>query len=148
MATPNILLIQSDSQDGRLMGCMGHPAMVNTTPAHDRLCREGAIFRNAYCNSPICCPSRASMWSGLYTHHCKGWNNYKGLEPQTPTFLEALDYAGYDCEVIGRTDHYSGRHTSRARVTSWLRSAGIMKPNYRMNAPIVRDDVTENNPPR
>ena len=73
----NILLIHTDSWDGRIMGCMGHPAMARATPNIDALARRGVLFRNAYCNSPICCPSRASMWSGLHTHHCEGWNNHK-----------------------------------------------------------------------
>jgi len=136
----NILFIQTDSQDGRVMGCAGHPAMARATPNLDALARRGVRFRNAYTNNPICCPARAVMWSGTYTHHCEGWNNYKGLEPDQPTFRTHLDAAGYRTQTFGKTDYLSGRHTVRARVSAWTRSARIMRPCYRMGPPRVRDD--------
>jgi len=136
---PNILFIQTDSQDGRVMGCMGHPAMAGATPNLDALAAGGVLFRNAYTNNPICCPSRSSMWSGQYTHHCEGWNNFKGLEPDTPTFRTHLDAAGYATQTFGKTDYLSGAHTIRARVTPWTRSANILRPSTRMGPPRVID---------
>jgi len=120
---PNILLISSDSMDGRIMGCAGHPAA--NTPNFDRLASEGVLFQNAYCNSPQCCPSRASMWSGKHVFSCEAWNNYKGLEPGDPTFQTCLDDAGYDTHIIGRTDHLSGRHSWNVRLNAWLREANV-----------------------
>lgn len=134
---PNILLIEVDSMDGRAMGCMGHPAMVRATPNLDALAKRGVLFRNAYTNNPICCPSRASMWSGKYTFHCEGWNNYKGLEPGTPTFRDELEKAGYLTQTFGKLDYLSGAHSVRARVTAWLRSANIERPQYRIGPPQV-----------
>ena len=134
---PNIIFIQSDSMDGRAMGCMGHPSMGRATPNLDRLADKGVLFRQAYCNSPICCPSRASMWSGLYTHHCEGWNNYKGLSESDPTFMDQLVSAGYRTKILGGADYLSGHHSIRARVSPWTRSAKIMKSNYRMDGPKV-----------
>ena len=139
----NILLIHTDSMDGRLMGCMGHPAMGAATPNLDALARGGTLFRNAYTNNPICCPSRASMWSGQFTHHCEGWNNYKGLEPDTPTFRTRLDQGGYLTQTFGKEDYLSGAHTIRARVSPWTRSACIERPGYRMSAPRVTGDDRE-----
>jgi arylsulfatase K len=134
---PNIVFIHTDSLDGRIMGCMGHRAMVRATPNLDRLAAQGVLFRNAYCNSPVCCPSRSSMLSGLYTHHCEGWNNYKGLSDGDPTFLDQLQDNGYRLIILGKTDYLSGQHTIRARVSPWTRSASILRPNYRMGAPEV-----------
>lgn len=134
---PNILFIHTDSMDGRAMGCMGHPALQGVTPNIDSLAARGTIFENTYCNNPICCPSRASMMSGLFTHHCEGWNNYKGLEPGVPTFFTALEKGGYEMKVVGKTDYVSGKHTIRARVSPWTRTAGIPLPNYRMPPPHV-----------
>ena len=136
---PNILFIQTDSMDGRVMGCVGHPAMSRATPNIDALARRGVLFRNAYTNNPICCPARASMWSGWYTHHCEGWNNYKGLEPGTPTFRDQLDAAGYRTQTFGKTDYVSGQHSVRARVSAWTRSANIERPQYRCGAPKIID---------
>ena len=137
---PNVLFIQCDSMDGRAMGYMDHPAMRQATPNLDALAHRGVLFRNTYCNNPICCPSRASMWSGLYTHVCEGWNNYKGLEEDTPTFRDQLAAGGYLTQTFGKTDYLSGRHTIRARVTPWTRSARIMRPSHRMRAPRILED--------
>ena len=133
----NIVFLQNDSMDGRVMGCMGHPAMKHATPNLDALARRGVLFRNAYTNNPICCPARASMWSGRYTFHCEGWNNYKGLNPGAPTFQTRLEEVGYRVQTFGKTDYLSGRHTIRARVSAWTRSAGIELPNYNEPAPVV-----------
>ena len=143
MARPNILFIQTDSHDGRLFGAAGHPSMRGVTPNMDALAAAGTMFTTAYSNNPICCPCRASMWSGQYTHHCEGWNNYKGLEPGTPTFRDELDRAGYHTQTYGKTDYLSGAHTVRARVTAWLRSARIMKPTYREHLPNLWDHGQE-----
>jgi arylsulfatase K len=95
------------------------------------------LFRNAYSNNPICCPSRASMMSGLYTHHCEGWNNHKGLSEGDRTYEDDLADVGYRIGIFGKTDYGSGRHSSRARVTAWTRSAMIERPAYRMGPPTV-----------
>jgi arylsulfatase K len=137
--SPNILLVECDSLDGRVMGCMGHAAMQRATPNLDALARQGVLFRNAYTNNPICCPSRASMFSGLQTHHCEGWNNFKGLEPVTPTFLDRLAGAGYLTQTLGKSDYLSGQHSLRARVTAWTRSANIERPSYREPLPEILD---------
>lgn len=123
--------------DGRAMGCMGHAAMRRVTPNIDAIAERGTLFRYAYTNNPICCPSRASMWSGLYTYQCEGWNNYKGLEPGTETFRSRLESAGYHFGSFGKEDYLSGHHTARARVSAWTRSANIMRPNYCEAAPVV-----------
>ena len=149
---PNILFIQTDSWDGRILGCMGHPAMRNATPNLDAFAGRGVMFRNAYCNNPVCCPSRASMWSGTYTHHCEGWNNYKGLSAEDPTFRTQLDAAGYRTQAFGKEDYLSGAHTVRARVSAWTRSASITRPQYRMagpelipgNAPVIHQKDWDN----
>lgn len=143
MSKRNIVFIHTDSMDGRIMGCMGHPAMESATPNLDRLAKQGGLFRNSYCNNPICCPSRASMWSGQYSHHCEGWNNYKGLSKSDPTFLTHLTNAGYTPRILGKTDYLSGHHTIRARVSPWTRSANIRRPNYRMSPPRIIDEDRE-----
>jgi len=123
---PNVVFIESDSMDGRAMGCMGHSAAY--TPNMDRLASRGVLFTNAYCNSPQCCPSRASMWSGQYVHRVEAWNNYKGLDEDDPTWLTHLEAAGYRSKVVGKTDYVSGHHSLGARVTAWTGPASIKVP--------------------
>ena len=59
MKPANLLFILSDEHNRKVMGCSGHP-MVKT-PNIDRLAAAGTRFSDAYCNSPLCVPSRASL---------------------------------------------------------------------------------------
>jgi len=128
MRKPNILFIQTDSQDGRLLGCLGHPAMRRATPNLDALAAAGTCFENSYCNYPLCCPSRASMWSGRFAHNIGAWNNYCGLSPDDATFATAIADAGYRIGVFGKTDYLSGKHSGTARIAAWSRAAAIPRP--------------------
>ncbi len=132
----NIIFIHTDSMDGRLAGYMGHPAMADATPNIDSLAAEGTTFTRCYSNNPICCPSRASMLSGTFTHHCEGWNNFKGLE-EDKTLFDHLGDSGYEVVRFGKEDYLSGSHSARARVTAWLGPAGTMRPSYNEPAPTV-----------
>ena len=77
---PNILLLMSDDVGIANISAYSHGLVGYKTPNIDRIAQSGTLFENAYCSHPICCPSRANMWSGQYTHNCESWNNYKGLE--------------------------------------------------------------------
>ena len=63
---PNVLLIITDQQRYDTLGCTGQTRI--STPNIDRLAESGALFENAFCTTPICTPSRASLLSGLYPH--------------------------------------------------------------------------------
>lgn len=144
---PNIVFILTDSWDGRALGNMDRPGMDRATPHVDQLARDGVQFTNAYCTHPICCPSRANLWSGQYTFHCESWNNHKGLERGTETFKDRLERAGYvfaDEEGgFGKHDYWSGRHTHLARVSAWTGPADIRLPVYRTPAPEIQDNHNE-----
>ena len=90
---------------------------------------SGTLFENAYCSHPICCPSRANMWSGRYTHHCESWNNYKGLETGMWSLLDDLPRT-HTVGTFGKLDYLSGGHTQVARLSAWLGPAGIDKPIF------------------
>src|SRR5689334_14409630 len=61
---PNILLMLADDHRWDALGCMGNS--IIHTPQLDRLAREGSIFENQFCTTPICCASRASIMLGQY----------------------------------------------------------------------------------
>lgn len=117
----NILMIHMESWDGRMLGCQGyHPAMAQATPNLDALARRGTRFANAYCTNPICCPSRANMLSGTYTHECESWNNFKGLETGMWTYDRGLR-ATHDVRLLGKhDDHLTGHHSVMNRVADML----------------------------
>jgi arylsulfatase K len=123
----NIIFFHAESWDGRMLGSLGHPALADATPNIDRLAGSGVLFENTYCSHPICCPSRANMWSGRYTHHCESWNNYKGLETGMWSLLGELPKT-HTLGTFGKLDYLSGGHTQVARLGAWLGTAGINKP--------------------
>ena len=63
---PNLLIIMSDEHAPMYSGPYGHPLVQ--TPYMDRLAEDGVTFTNAYCNSPLCMPSRMSFMTGRYIH--------------------------------------------------------------------------------
>ena len=108
---PNILLITTDQQHYTAMG-VHDPSL--RTPALDRLCREGARFDRAYCPSPVCTPSRASLITGQYPDHHGAWTIGVGLPEDVPTLGDALRAAGYATALIGKA-HFQPLATSPER---------------------------------
>ena len=129
MTPSNIIFFHAESWDGRMLGNMGHPALANATPNVDRIARAGTQFVHTYCSHPICCPSRANMWSGRYTPHCESWNNYKGLEPGMWSLLSELPKT-HRVGHFGKHDYMSGGHTLLARLSAWLCASGVERPVF------------------
>lgn len=96
---PNILLITSDQQHWSALGAL-NPRI--STPALDRLAREGTRFDRAYCPSPVCSPSRSSIITGMYpsTHGC--WTIGVKLAEDVPTVGERFQEHGYHTSLIGK----------------------------------------------
>ena len=63
---PNLVLMISDDQSAANLGCYGDP--LARTPNLDKLAGQGTRFTHAYCTSPQCSPSRATMLTGRYPH--------------------------------------------------------------------------------
>lgn len=98
---PNILWICTDQQRFDTIGALGNPHV--STPNIDRLVREGTAFTHAYCQSPICTPSRASFLTGMYASavHVNG-NGNAHFPDHPPLVTKVLADAGYDCGLIGK----------------------------------------------
>lgn len=63
---PNILYFVADQMRADAQHYLGNTAAI--TPNFDALAGEGVAFQNAYCQNPVCVPSRCSFLSGLYPH--------------------------------------------------------------------------------
>ena len=104
---PNIVLIMSDDMGYSDIGCYGSEI---ATPHLDHLASGGLRFTQFY-NTGRCCPTRASLLTGLYPHQAgvghmmddRGHPGYQGnLNRQCQTIPEVLGPAGYRCYMAGK----------------------------------------------
>ncbi|XP_041642525.1 arylsulfatase K isoform X1 [Cheilinus undulatus] len=121
---PNIIMVMSDAFDGRLTFDPG--SKVVQLPFINYMRELGITFLNAYTNSPICCPSRAAMWSGQFVHLTQSWNNYKCLDVNATTWMDLLEANGYLTKMMGKLDYTSGSHSVSNRVEAWTRNVQFL----------------------
>ena len=100
MKPRNLLFIMSDEHSKRVLGCYGDPLI--RTPNLDRLTARGVRFTDAYCNSPICVPSRASFQTGRYVHDIRFWDNAIAYDGSVPSWAHRLKAAGHRVDSIGK----------------------------------------------
>ena len=113
---PNVLLIMSDQHHPRRMGCAGDPLI--RTPAMDRLAAGGVRCSSAYCNFPLCGPSRMSFMTSQYASGIDCLFNSSQLASGIPTFAHGFAAAGYETVLAGRM-HFVGpdqRHGFEKRI--------------------------------
>ena len=96
----NVLLIMSDQHKRDCLGVAGNS--IVKTPNLDSLARTGVRFTSAYCTNPVCTPSRASLMTGLYTHHHHSLNNSTPLPITQKTIAHHFGRAGYITGLIGK----------------------------------------------
>lgn len=103
MSRPNILFLFSDEHSYRclslLEGQTGEPVQ---TPVLDALAKHGAFFSSAYCQSPLCTPSRICLLTGRSPMTSGGWANGSYLKPEIPTVASAFADAGYATCLVGK----------------------------------------------
>ena len=97
---PNILWICSDQQRYDTLGCYGNRFVK--TPALDSLAAESVLFENAFCQSPVCTPSRGSFLTGRYPVTSGTRQNGADI-PDTEVLVTKLFHdAGYYCGLSGK----------------------------------------------
>lgn len=98
---PNVLWICTDQQRYDTIGALGNAHI--RTPNLDRLAATGVAFTRAYCQSPVCTPSRASMLTGRYPSAINVNRNGNAYFPaEVPLVTKVLADAGYDCGLAGK----------------------------------------------
>jgi arylsulfatase A-like enzyme len=86
---------------------MNNPDSVIKTPNLDRLAETGVVFSSAYCNSPLCAPSRFTMCTGQLPSKIGGYDNASILAPEVPTYAHYLRAEGYETALAGKM-HFIG----------------------------------------
>ena len=103
---PNILWICTDQQRWDTIHALGNPHI--RTPNLDHLVDTGVAFDHAFCQSPICTPSRASFLTGLYPSTVHNTSNeVDRWSGAAPLVTKILADTGYDCGLAGKL-HLSG----------------------------------------
>jgi choline-sulfatase len=102
MSQPNIVVICSDQHHPMVTGYRGHPFIQ--TPHLDQLAAEGAYFSSAYCNCPVCTPSRMSFITGKYPNQIDSWFLGCPLDRAEMTWARKLHEAGIPSTMIGKMD--------------------------------------------
>lgn len=111
---PNILWICTDQQRWDTLGCYGNRFVH--TPNLDRLAQGGVKFDYAYCQSPVCSPSRASFMTGRYPHTTGCRQNGQMIARDEKMVSRLLADIGYNCGLSGKL-HTGPCHTSVCRST-------------------------------
>ena len=104
---PNILFLMSDEHTPHAIGCGGN-AIVRT-PNLDGLADKGTYFETAYCQVPLCTPSRMCMLTGKHASRCSGWRNGSVLFPEHLTMPAHFARHGYTTCCVGKM-HFGGKN--------------------------------------
>ena len=128
---PDILLLMADQLAPHFLPVYGHPVVL--APNLSELARGGAVFDAAYCNSPLCAPSRFSMMTGRMPSDIGAYDNASPLSPALPTFAHHLRRGGYRTALAGKM-HFVGPdqlHGFEERLTTDIYPADFgWTPNW------------------
>jgi arylsulfatase A-like enzyme len=104
---PNVLFLICDDLNCDL-GCYGHPRVKS--PHIDRLAARGVRFERAYCQYPLCGPSRASFMAGMYPDQTLIHKNAIRIRERLPdvmTLSQLYRRHGYEAVRVGKIYHYN-----------------------------------------
>ena len=111
---PNFLIIAIDDLNDYVGSLKGHPNA--STHNLDRLAKQGVLFTNAHCNSPVCNSSRASLWTGLrptttgIVSNRSGWFRDRPGFEDIVTLSQAVINGGYQSIGYGKLYHLGSQN--------------------------------------
>ncbi|MEM7320723.1 MAG: choline-sulfatase [Pseudomonadota bacterium] len=118
MTRPNIVVVMADQLAPQFTGAYGHE--IARTPHLDAVAARGMRFDAAYCNSPLCAPSRFAFMSGQLISRIAAYDNASEFSASVPTFTHYLQALGYRTCLSGKM-HFVGpdqKHGFQDRVTT------------------------------
>lgn len=137
---PNIIIFNPDQMRSDALAHLGNPASI--TPTLDLFAKKDAVsFKNAFCQNPVCVPSRCSFLTGLYPH-VKGHRSMSYmLQEDETTLLKELKDNGYNVWMNSRNDflpaQVDGIFNKHANETFYggdvFEAPGVVNPSLRGN---------------
>lgn len=107
--SPNVLIIMIDDLNDCITNWGGHPQSL--TPNMTRLAQSGLSFKRAYTNAPMCGPSRASLFTGIYPHHSRNFYQAPWFKNEmlsnSRTMMEQFKATGYNVLGSGKIMHHN-----------------------------------------
>ncbi len=119
---PNVIVIITDDQRWNAFSLAGHKHLE--TPHIDRLGKEGVWFKNAFCTTSLCSPSRASILSGVYAHRHGVTNNFTEYPVNLQSFPRVLQMLGYLTAYIGKWHMGEDNDQPRPGFNHWISHKG------------------------
>jgi len=152
MTHKNVLFIMCDQLRYDYLGCTGHPTIK--TPNIDALAARGVTFKNTYCQSPICGPSRMGSYTGRYVSSHGSGSNFAPLRVGEKNIGHHLNPLGMRTVLVGKShvipdregmtrlgldaDSVVGRYLSQGGFEPYERDDGVHPDS------MVRPDVAYN----
>ena len=137
---PNVLFLATDDMRDWTAFLGGYTATVHT-PNLDRLAARGVSFTNAHCASPVCCPSRTAILTGLMPSSSGIYNNGQWWRPHMPdvvTMPMQFRRNGYEAVGAGKIFHHTAGNNPPSqwdrfqrlefRDDPWFRGAKLNYP--------------------
>ena len=152
----NVVFILSDQHNPFFTGAYGNERVE--TPTIDRIARQGVRFENAYCNSPLCVPTRAALFTGRYVFENACWDNCIAWDGAMKGWSHFFKDHGVLLTTIGKLDFAKGTdhgveseilpiHRGSRDIHSLFRENAANPPRWstyrQMNQSGPRDDLTE-----
>ncbi len=136
---PHIIIFNPDEMRADSLAHLGNPAAV--TPHLDHLAiNDGVSFGNAYCQNPVCVPSRCSFFTGLYPHVNGHRTMSYLLRPGETTLLQELKQSGYHVWINARNDLTASQYAGwSAEHASEIYYGGKSMSAPRPKRPVAHD---------
>lgn len=138
----NVVLFMSDEHNPKFSSVQGHPLLE--TPNLERLAREGTLFENCYCPSPLCMPCRSAFMAGHRVHRTQCYSNCNVFRYDYPSYGALLDQNGVHSVYFGKSDVY--RPCEELGFSEMLSNHNRQHPgddNIRRNPVAIREGAAE-----
>ena len=141
----NCLFLLRISRGADSLVAPGHTELA--TPNYDALAEEGILFANAFCQSPICVPSRRSFNTGWYPHTKGSPDNPLLFRKRRPESDEVAEKNGYHVYLMGKSHYFNRQDEAEMKATCDLEYIGReMTTNdiHRIGTAVPEAEIQEN----